>query len=66
MLISIIISTYNWPSALQRVLECLNHQQDKNFEIIVADDGSDSSTKQMITNFKKIAKFLLPMCGRKI
>ena len=39
-LISVIVTTYNWPSALRLCLESLFAQQDKNFEIIIADDGS--------------------------
>lgn len=40
-LISVIVTTYNWPAALKLCLESLFAQQDKNFEIIVADDGSN-------------------------
>ncbi len=40
MLISVIVSTYNWPSALALCLESLYAQNDHNFEIIIADDGS--------------------------
>jgi len=39
-LISVIVTTYNWPTALKLCLESLFAQQDDNFEIIVADDGS--------------------------
>lgn len=39
-LISVIVTTYNWPSALRLCLESLFAQQDNNFEIIIADDGS--------------------------
>jgi glycosyltransferase involved in cell wall biosynthesis len=40
-LISVIVTTYNWPSALKLCLESLFAQQDSNFEIIIADDGSN-------------------------
>lgn len=50
--ISIILSTYNRPKALFVVLSCLCHQNDDNFEIIVADDGSDSITSDVIQNFQ--------------
>jgi GT2 family glycosyltransferase len=40
-LISVIVTTYNWPSALKLCLDSLFAQQDKAFEIIVADDGSN-------------------------
>ena len=42
-LISVIVTTYNWPSALNLCLESLFAQNDNNFEIIIADDGSSSS-----------------------
>lgn len=51
MLISVIVTTYNWPQALQYVLNSLELQIDKNFEIIIADDGSTSQTKEVITDY---------------
>lgn len=39
-LLSVIVTTYNWPTALQLCLAALFVQNDTNFEIIVADDGS--------------------------
>lgn len=45
---SLIITTYNWPNALERVLETVNTQTCKPLEIIVADDGSASSTKAIL------------------
>ncbi|MGZ8223749.1 MAG: glycosyltransferase family 2 protein [Methylobacter sp.] len=39
-LISVIVSTYNWPDALSLCLESLYCQNDRDFEIIIADDGS--------------------------
>jgi glycosyltransferase involved in cell wall biosynthesis len=39
-LVSVVITTYNRSDALVRVLESLLLQTDKNFEVIVADDGS--------------------------
>lgn len=52
MFISIIITTYNWPKALSAVLQALNNQTNKNFEIIIADDGSTQDTKELIDGFK--------------
>ncbi|WP_085901520.1 glycosyltransferase [Kiloniella majae] len=49
--ISLIITTYNWPQALGFVLRSLEYQTDKNFEVIIADDGSGPDTKQLIKNF---------------
>ena len=51
-MISILLATYNWPQALKLCLESLATQTDKNFEIIIADDGSTESTKQVIESFK--------------
>ncbi|MCZ4281222.1 glycosyltransferase [Kiloniella laminariae] len=42
--ISLIITTYNWPQALDLVLRSLEKQQDENFEVIIADDGSKADT----------------------
>ncbi|MDD4906460.1 MAG: glycosyltransferase family 2 protein [Methylobacter tundripaludum] len=39
-LISVIVTTYNWPAALERCLDSLFAQHDPAFEIIIADDGS--------------------------
>ena len=47
-MISILLATYNWPQALKLCLESLATQTDRNFEIIIADDGSTDSTKQVI------------------
>jgi GT2 family glycosyltransferase len=39
-LISVVVTTYNRSDALVQVLKGLSHQEDSNFEVIVADDGS--------------------------
>ncbi|HEY8096686.1 MAG TPA: glycosyltransferase, partial [Methylobacter sp.] len=39
-LISVIVTTYNWPAALELCLDSLFAQHDSAFEIIIADDGS--------------------------
>jgi len=51
-MISILLATYNWPKALKLCLESLATQSDRHFEIIIADDGSTESTKQIIEAFK--------------
>ena len=51
-MISVLLATYNWPQALKLCLESLATQTDKNFEIIIADDGSTESTKQVIDSFQ--------------
>lgn len=49
---SIIISTYNSPAWLEKVLWGYQIQTAKDFEIIVADDGSTCDTKDVITSFQ--------------
>jgi len=53
MKISLIISTYNWAEALGRVLESVALQTRLPDEILIADDGSDSSTRELVERFQK-------------
>ncbi|MEM5318044.1 glycosyltransferase family 2 protein [Paraburkholderia sp. JHI869] len=48
MLVSVIVSTYNRPDALERVLASLSAQSDTHYEIIVADDGSANATRETV------------------
>lgn len=47
-LISVIVTTYNREDALDAVLRSLAHQSDRDFEVIVADDGSRAATAAAI------------------
>jgi GT2 family glycosyltransferase len=47
-LISVIVTTYEWPEALAAVLRSLSRQTDRGFEVVVADDGSRPETGQLI------------------
>jgi glycosyltransferase involved in cell wall biosynthesis len=51
MRITVIITTYNWPEALFLSLQSLQSQRDGDFEIVVADDGSNSATRDLIAEF---------------
>ena len=51
-MISILLATYNWPQALKLCLESLATQSDRDFEIIVADDGSTKETKDLIDSMR--------------
>lgn len=53
MLISVIVSTYNRPDALRAVLSGLAAQTDRDFEVIVADDGSTAATAELIASFQR-------------
>jgi glycosyltransferase involved in cell wall biosynthesis len=55
--ISVIVTTYNWPEALDLVLSSLLLQKDGNFEVVVADDGSRGETRALIEEFASRAPF---------
>lgn len=57
--ISVIITTYNRPDALAAVVEACFLQDDKNFEIIIADDGSAHNTRRCVETLK--ARSPVPM-----
>jgi glycosyltransferase involved in cell wall biosynthesis len=48
---SVIFTTYNHPEWLKKVLWGFAVQSEKDFEIIVADDGSDERTRNVINDF---------------
>ncbi|RUR30083.1 glycosyltransferase [Vreelandella andesensis] len=53
MKVSLIITTYNWPEALAIVLDSAVNQDYKDYEIIIADDGSEKETQLCIDSFIK-------------
>ena len=56
MTCTLIISTYNRPDALRRVIESALNQIRVPDEIIIADDGSGFKTKETIKSLQKISK----------
>jgi glycosyltransferase involved in cell wall biosynthesis len=50
--ISVVITTYNRPDALEAVLQACFAQDDKDFEIIIADDGSTANTRDTIERLR--------------
>ena len=46
--LSVVITTYNRPDALAAVMAACFLQDDQNFEIIIADDGSTANTRDCI------------------
>src|SRR5690606_28920665 len=56
---SLIISTYNWPQALNLCLKSVNNQSQMPDEVIIADDGSGLLTKQLIDKLKR--NFKVPL-----
>ena len=57
--ISIIITTYNSEEWLLKVLQGFLFQSEKDFEIIIADDGSTIKTEEVIEHF--LNKFKIPI-----
>lgn len=50
--LSVIVTTYNRPDALGKVLESLGRCPEDDFEVIVADDGSTEDTRDVIVGMK--------------
>ena len=50
-LISVIVATYNREDALAQVLRSLASQGERDFEILVADDGSRTATARVVTEW---------------
>lgn len=57
MKFSVIISTYNSPQWLEKVLWGYQCQVDGGFEVVIADDGSSEETRQLIAAFKSASGF---------
>ena len=51
-LISVIVTTYDRPDALDASLRALAQQTDRNFETVIADDGSGPETAAVIAGWK--------------
>jgi len=55
--ISIIVSTYNSPAWLEKVIYGFSVQSYKDFELLIADDGSTKQTADLITRIQKEVDF---------
>lgn len=53
MKVSLIITTYNWPEALELVLLSVKKQVILPDDVIIADDGSKIETRHLIQHFQK-------------
>ena len=54
---AVVVTTYNRPDALAAVLEGYAAQNDRDFELLVADDGSTQDTRAVVEEFRKRAPF---------
>jgi len=60
--LSVIVTTYNKPPDLVRVLEGLRHQSFQDFEVLVCDDGSGPPTAEAVQRFASSAPFPVQHC----
>ncbi len=51
---SLLISTYNWPRALELCLKSVFYQIHMPDEILIADDGSTKDTKELIDSYRPL------------
>ena len=54
---SVIITTYESPEWLEKVLEGYRRQSFRDFELLVADDGSGPETRVVVERYQAICKF---------
>ena len=50
---SIVVSTYNWPEALELTVRSILKQTVLPDEIVIADDGSGEETKKAIERLQR-------------
>lgn len=68
MRVSVIVSTYNSPEWLEKVLWGYAVQSYRDFELLIADDGSTAETRLLIERLRRKARlpiihFWQPHCG---
>ena len=54
---AVIVTTYNRPDALRLVLDGYREQDGASFELLVADDGSGESTREVVEAYAREAPF---------
>lgn len=52
--VSVVVSTYEWPEALDAVLHGLASQSDGSFDVVVADDGSTEETASVVAGWQPV------------
>jgi glycosyltransferase involved in cell wall biosynthesis len=50
--VSVVVTTFEWPAALDRVLDSLSAQTCRDMEVVVADDGSGPATRDVIDGWR--------------
>jgi glycosyltransferase involved in cell wall biosynthesis len=57
MRLSVVVTTYNQPEWLEKVLWGFEAQTFKDFELLVADDGSDAPTRELVERMRGEVSF---------
>jgi glycosyltransferase involved in cell wall biosynthesis len=57
MKISVVLSTYNQPEWLEKVLHGYRFQSHRSFEVVIADDGSDERTRSVLDRFRGVVDY---------
>ena len=63
---SLIVPVYNRPDEIEELLESLTFQTEKNFEVVIVEDGSSVSCESIVKNYESklsISYFLIPNGG---
>lgn len=55
--ISVVLSTYNAEAWLEKVLYGYQYQDFKDFELVIADDGSGQATKDLIDKMRSVVSY---------
>lgn len=55
--LAVVVTTYNRPDALERVLSAYLSQEDRDIELLVADDGSTDDTRGVVERFAERTAF---------
>ena len=56
---AVIVTTYNRPDALAATLDGYLAQDRRDFELLIADDGSSDETRALVADYSKRASFPL-------
>ena len=62
MFVSVILSTYNSPDWLTKAVLGYSVQTHRDFEIVIADDGSDANTQRRIEQLRCTTTVANPSC----
>src|SRR5690554_1722275 len=54
---ALLISTYNWPQALELIFKSIHEQTEMPDEVLIADDGSTNDTRKLIEDFTRKSTF---------